>query len=87
MLRSCRATGRWWLGRGRGRRERGLGVSGWRCGRVGGAGRRLGAVRRSISWPRRGWRSRGDVHPSHLVSDLLHWGWGPIVVGKGGLWP
>lgn len=44
-------------------------------------------MRRSISWPRRGWRSRGDVHPSHLVSDLLHWGWGPIVVGIGRLWP
>lgn len=40
----------------------------------------------TISWPCWGWWSRGDLHPSHLVSDLLHCGWRAILLGIGGLW-
>lgn len=40
-------------------------------------------MRWNISWPCRGRWSRGDLHPSHLVGDLLHCGWGPIVLRIG----
>lgn len=84
LLRSCRATRRWWLGGSSGHmRRRSLGVGGRRCSRVSGTDGRLGAGRWSISGPRRGRRSRGDLHPSHLVGDLLHCGWRPVVLGIG----
>lgn len=87
LLRSCGATGRWRLGGSRGHGRRSLGVGGRRCGRVGSTDGRLGAVRWSISWTSWGRRSRGDLHPRHLVRDLLHCGWRPIVLRIGGVRP
>lgn len=88
LLRSCRAAGRWWLDRGRGGGGgRGLGVRGRRGSGVSGAGRRLRAVRWSVSGPGGGRRPGVDLHPGHLVGDLLHRGRGPVVLGVGGLLP
>lgn len=39
----------------------------------------------SVSWSCRGRRARIDLHPAHLVSDLMHRGWGPIVLRIGGV--
>lgn len=45
-------------------------------------------MRRGVSRSSRGRRPRVDLHPTHLVSDLMHCGWGTIVLRVGGVrWP